>query len=97
MDKFDATADYVVFDDCKIKWITNYKSWLGCGGEFEATDKFRTKRTLVWNKKCCIVLCNKGSTWDWRHSEEWRDDREWFDANVTVVELEKKLWRYDEN
>ncbi|AVK87315.1 replication associated protein [Termite associated circular virus 4] len=94
LDKFDPQADYAVFDDCKIKWISNHKSWLGCGGEFEATDKYRTKRTLSWSGKPSIICCNRGSTWDWRYSEEWKDDPGWFEANVVVCELgpNQQLW-----
>ncbi|AVK87313.2 replication associated protein [Termite associated circular virus 3] len=69
----------------------------GAGGEFEATDKYRGKRTLVWQRKSCIVLCNRGLLWDWRASEEYRDDKDWFDHNVIICDLNKKLWRYDES
>lgn len=87
LDKFDSSADYIVFDDVKIKYLVNWKSWLGCGGEFECTDKFRTKRTVSWVGKCCIVLCNMGAMWDWRYSEEWKDDPDWFGKNTVVVEI----------
>ncbi len=92
MDKYDPTADYVVFDDVKIKYLTNFKSWLGCGGEFEASDKYRAKRTINWVGKCCIVLCNTGASWDWRYSDEWKDDPQWFEGNVKVVVLDKPLY-----
>lgn len=90
LDKYDPSADYIVFDDVKIKYLVNWKSWLGCGGEFECTDKFRTKRTVSWVGKCCIVLCNEGAMWDWRFSEEWKDDPDWFEKNTIVVEIGDK-------
>lgn len=83
----------MVFDDFKLKYLPQHKAWVGCGGEFECSDKYRAKKTLKWVGKCCIILCNTGSGWDWRKSDEWADDVEWFEGNVRVVEIHSALYR----
>lgn len=77
-----------------MKFMHNIKAFLGCGGEFEATDKYRTKRTLTWVKKCTIILSNHGGGYDWRFDDLWKEDVEWFEANVVVVDLPRYMSLY---
>lgn len=91
IDKWDADADYVIFDDLPMDKVPGWKVWLGSMGEMDLYDRYRAKRTVVWGpKKCCIILCNNGV--DWRYSDIWAKEREWCEANVEVFEVINKLF-----
>ncbi|QDJ95209.1 replication-associated protein [Capybara virus 1_cap1_34] len=64
----------------------------GVAGSSNARTNTEQKKTVKWEGKCCIILCNTGLGWDWRYSEEWKDDPEWFEGNVPVVELDRPLY-----
>lgn len=58
LEKFDPDATYGIFDDIPIDFLKySYKQWLGCQKEFETSDKYKRKRTIVWGKPL-IFLCN---------------------------------------
>lgn len=92
LDKWNNDADYLVIDDVKMKYCHNLKGVLGSGGELEATDKYRAKRTIYWVKKPTIVLCNDGPGYDWTIQDEWREDIDWFDTNCQVVRLSEPMY-----
>lgn len=64
------------------------KAVLGGGGEWEDTDKFRSKKTITWPKLCCIMLANRGPDEDPRYHDAWKKMQEWIVKNVVVVELD---------
>lgn len=64
LSEYDPEADYVVEDDISLEHVHAAKCWVGAMGQFTDTDKYRTKRTISWVGKCCIVLCNRGAMWD---------------------------------
>jgi hypothetical protein len=86
LDALDEESDYIIFDDCDPEHLRNqYKSWIGAQNEFNATDKYRAKRTVKWGKPC-IWLSNT----DPRDCEKW--DRNWVDGNAVVINLNHRLW-----
>lgn len=78
-------VEYVIFDD--VSWNDpalkdeGYKAWLGAQEEFDCTDKYAHKSTIVWGKPC-IVLTNKDP-----FKSLDADDIEWFKLNCIVVQL----------
>lgn len=86
--EWDPEKDYVVFDDIWIDLVHAVKCWVGAMGVFTDTDKYIKKKRIKWGpKKCCIILCNRGSKSDWRYSEVWKNDQDWFDESIKVVDL----------
>lgn len=82
LDEFSNDATYAVFDDLVggLEHFGSYKAWLGCQGEFTATDKYRHKRRLSWGKPC-IYLSNGDPRLD------KGVDIEWLEGNCTFVEI----------
>jgi len=81
-------VEYAVFDDCKLKYVTNWKGWLGQQKEFITTDKYKGKKLIKWGKP--VIWCS---------NEDPRDefglsgqDVEWLNGNCEVIYLEVKLY-----
>lgn len=78
-------VDYAIFDD--ISWKDpslkdeGYKAWLGAQQEFDCTDKYAHKSTLVWGKPCIFLTNNDPYT------ELTPDQIDWFELNCVVVRL----------
>jgi len=92
LDKWNGDAEYLVLDDIKMKFCPNIKGLLGSGGELEAYDRYRAKRTIFWAGKPTIVLCNDGKGYDWEWQPEWDEDRDWFNANCTIVRITDPMY-----
>lgn len=77
--------DYAIFDDVSWKDAAleheGYKAWLGGQDEFDCTDKFQHKSTVIWGKPC-IFLTNNDP-----YCSLSPDEIEWFDLNCIVIAL----------
>jgi hypothetical protein len=78
LDKFDPDAQYAIFDDFE-DWTRfyQYKQWLGAQQQFDATDKYRAKRTLLWGKPTILLSNELPSLKDWK----------WVEANCFIVDI----------
>lgn len=89
LDKYDETAEFAIFDD--IPWDRFHymaKQWLGAQKEFETTDKYRRKMTIVWGKPSIYV-----SNDDPRLHKDMTDDmRNWLQENVIYQIINDKLY-----
>lgn len=78
-------VDYAIFDDVSWKDTAleheGYKAWLGGQDEFDCTDKYAHKSTIVWGKPC-IFLTNNDPYCDLSP-----DQIEWFELNCIVIQL----------
>nr|WAE43014.1 MAG: replication associated protein [Cressdnaviricota sp.] len=83
LDKWDPDAAYAIFDDWE-DWsrFFQYKQWLGAQREFEATDKYRAKRTLIWGKPSIILSNEMPCFKDWN----------WIQENCFIQEIKEKLF-----
>lgn len=57
LDEWDERVLYIVFDDCKLQYIPDWKFFLGAHKEGIRTDKYRGKRNIK-NAKPCLWVCN---------------------------------------
>lgn len=78
LDKWDPEAQYAIFDDFE-DWTRfyNYKQWLGAQREFEATDKYRARKTLLWGKPTVVLSNERPLFRDWT----------WIMANCFIVNI----------
>lgn len=83
LDKLDPDATYAVFDDWD-DWskFWNYKQWIGAQREFDATDKYRSKRVFTWGKPC-IILSNTLPNFT---------DMAWIRSNCFILNVQNKLF-----
>ena len=64
------------------------KQWLGAQKEFETTDKYRRKMTVVWGKPSIYI-----SNDDPRLHKDMTDDmRHWLQENVIYQIINDKLY-----
>lgn len=83
IEKYDPEARYAVFDDFEDwKRFYNYKQWLGAQQEFEVSDKYARKRTIMWGKPC-VVLSNFDPDFA---------DQAWISFNCITVNIQNKLY-----
>nr|DAI24652.1 MAG TPA: Geminivirus Rep catalytic domain [Genomoviridae sp.] len=86
LDEFDDDAEYAVFDDIPGGFKAfNYKGWLGAQHQFNATDKYKRKQTIIWNRPC-VFLCNDDPMEKWAGG-----DTAWLRKNAIVVEVTSPL------
>lgn len=88
LNEYDPDCEYAVFDDLsKGMREINWKGWLGGQHQFSATDKYKHKRTIIWNRPS-IYISNRNPF----ETEAKRGvDLEWLAANTVVVEVTKPL------
>jgi hypothetical protein len=87
LDKWDPAAEYAIFDDCEWQYIPSKKGWFGAQREFDCTDKYRHKRTLIWGKPS-IFLCNSDSYDRLRSAPEYT----WLRGNSIEIVLINPLY-----
>lgn len=87
---FDEDAQYAVFDDVDFDFFPGYKGWLGGQQEFTATDKYERKRRVVWGKPCIVCVNTQNDPRRMKNA-----DREWLRKNCVFVDIERKLYRDD--
>jgi len=83
LEKWNPDATYAIFDDWE-DWTRfyNYKQWLGAQFEFEISDKYKRKQTIIWGKPCIVV------------SNDLPDfkDMQWIYINCIIVEIKHPLF-----
>lgn len=87
LDEFDADADYAVFDDMRKGFREfNYKGFLGGQHQFNASDKYKKKRTILFGKPSVMLLnddplkMNKGYV-----------DIDWLMRNTVIVHVDSPI------
>lgn len=89
----DTEADYIVLDDIDLDRVHNPKGWIGSQSFWTDTDKWVRKKPLSWGpKKCCIILCNHGKSWE--YTPEWTKEREWYYNNVVIYTMPEGIKFY---
>lgn len=79
---------YAVFDDCQLKFIVNWKGWLGQQKEFTCTDKYKGKKLIKWGKP--VIWCTNE---DPRGEFGIKDHEvEWLGKNCLFVYVEEPLF-----
>lgn len=89
LDKYDETAEFAIFDD--IPWDRFHymaKQWLGAQKEFETTDKYRRKMTIVWGKPS-IYISNDDPR---KHKDMTDDMKAWLQENVIYQIINDRLY-----
>jgi hypothetical protein len=82
--RWDPDAEYIIFDDFDFEFIPNKKCFFGAQREFAITDKYASKRTVLWGKPA-IFLTN--AFFDYPEK-----DRLWYLQNTKMIELKEALY-----
>lgn len=77
-------TQYAIFDDFGgLKYVPNYKFWLGHQGQFYATDKYKGKKLIKWGKPS-IWLSNENPLDEFGLKDS---EVEWLRGNCEIVEI----------
>lgn len=82
-------VDYAVFDDMQLKFVPQYKNWLGCQKQFQVKQLYKDPEIIDWGKPC-IWLSND----DPRHEAHLTEnDIKWLEGNCVFVEVTSAIFR----
>ncbi|AUW34333.1 replication-associated protein [Gemycircularvirus recro1] len=80
-------ADYAIFDDMQLKYVPQFKNWLGCQANFQVKVLYKDPVLIEWGKPC-IWLSND----DPRHEAHLTDtDIRWLEGNCTFIHLTEPI------
>lgn len=83
-------TQYAIFDDFGgLKYMPNYKAWLGCQQEFYQTDKYKGKRKITWGRPT-IWVANDNPLDEFGLKDT---EVEWLQGNCEIVFIETPIVR----
>jgi hypothetical protein len=87
LDEFNVDGEYAVFDDMRKGFREfNYKGFLGGQHQFNASDKYKKKRTIVFGKPS-IFLCNDNPML----MNKGYVDVDWLARNTIIVHVDRPI------
>lgn len=82
-------VEYAVFDDMQLKFVPQYKNWLGCQKQFQVKILYKDPVIIDWGKPC-IWLSNDDPRLEPHLSET---DIQWLEGNCVFVNLREPIFR----
>ena len=80
-------VDYAIFDDMQLKYVPQFKNWLGCQANFQVKVLYKDPVLITWGKPC-IWLSND----DPRHEAHLTDtDVRWLEGNCDFINLTEPI------
>lgn len=85
-----AECAYAVFDDMGgLKYVPQYKNWLGCQMQFQVKMLYKDPKIITWGKPC-IWLANEDPRMEAGVTES---EIRWLEGNCTFIHLESSIVR----
>lgn len=82
-------VDYAVFDDMQLKYVPQFKNWLGCQKAFQVKVLYKDPVLITWGKPCIWVTNDDPR--DEAHLTE--TDIRWLNGNCKFVYLAEPIVR----
>lgn len=82
-------AEYAVFDDMQLKYVPQFKNWLGCQKSFQVKVLYKDPVLIDWGKPC-IWVSNDDPRLE---SHLSHTDVEWLEGNCTFVNITEPIVR----
>lgn len=80
-------VDYAIFDDMGgLKYVPQFKNWLGGQAEFQVKQLYRDPVLITWGKPTIWL-----SNWDPREEDISHSDREWLEGNCTFIHIDVSI------
>lgn len=80
-------ADYAVFDDMQLKYVPQFKNWLGCQANFQVKVLYKDPVLIEWGKPC-IWLSNDDPRTEAHLTET---DITWLEGNCDFIQLHEPI------
>lgn len=82
-------ADYAIFDDMQLKYVPQFKNWLGCQANFQVKVLYKDPVLIEWGKPC-IWLSNDDPR---NESHLTETDIAWLEGNCTFINVTEPIVR----
>lgn len=80
---------YAIFDDMQLKYVPQFKNWLGCQHAFQVKVLYKDPVLIQWGKPC-IWLSNDDPRMEPHLSVT---DIEWLEGNCVFYNLTRSIAR----
>lgn len=82
-------VEYAIFDDMQLKYVPQFKNWLGCQFSFQVKVLYKDPVLISWGKPC-IWLSNDDPRLE---SHLTSTDIEWLEGNCVFVNITESIVR----
>jgi len=80
-------VDYAVFDDMQLKYVPQYKNWLGCQSNFQVKVLYKDPVLITWGKPV-IWLSNDDPR---QEAHLTQNDIDWLEGNCDFIHLAEPI------
>lgn len=80
-------VEYAIFDDMQLKFVPQFKNWLGCQKDFQVKVLYKDPILIHWGKPC-IWLSNDDPR---NESHLTQTDIDWLNGNCVFVNIDRTI------